>query len=113
AATVLLERRDHAGLWALCAALRDRGVWGAHLPSAMASAATTVRQVTDISRLIDPARWLSVGPLGISERVNARLLTTLRSHKSRTPLPSTKATVGRGERIDSLDTDADPDMHAL
>ena len=101
-AHVLLARGERERLWMLCAKLRARGAYGAYLPSVMAFAASTPEDAAEVAALVDEPRWFSAAPLGVPDDFNRALAAELREHRALSSLPSTKATVGAGNRIDQL-----------
>jgi tetratricopeptide (TPR) repeat protein len=108
----LMDRGEEQRLWTLCADLRRRGAWGAYIPSAMALAASTPAQKSEVAAFVDPPRWFSV--TSFSDRpdfpgdFNAKLAEELLTHKNLTALPSTKTTTGTGCRINQLHLEAGP-----
>jgi uncharacterized protein (TIGR02466 family) len=102
-ATALLQKGELEQLWTLCAALFARGAWGGYLPSAMALAATKSEQFQQIESLIDWPRWFCAKQLAAPAGFNEGLTAELLAHKSLAPLPSTRATIGTGQRVDHLE----------
>jgi hypothetical protein len=102
AARVLLDQAEAARLWALSVDLRARGVWGMHLPAAMAQAATTPERCREVATLVDPTRWFSSTPLRVPDEFNENLAAELLASKSLGLLPASYTTIGAGNRIDEL-----------
>jgi uncharacterized protein (TIGR02466 family) len=107
-ARILLDRDERERLWLICLGLRERGAWGGYIPSAMALAATTPEQATEVAALIDPAKWFSVEHLAVADTFNQALAEELLEHQSITSLPSTKSTRGTGNRVSQLDIAGGP-----
>ncbi len=99
----LLERGEPERVWSLCEELRARGGWGAHLPSAMALAATTPERCAQVAAVLDESQWLAAAELPVPGDFNRALAAELLEHSSLAALPSTKATTGAGTRIDQLE----------
>jgi hypothetical protein len=105
---VLLERGATQRLWDLCVDLRARGAWGAYVPSAMALAAATPEQDSEVAVLVDQQRWFSTTQVAVTNNFNQKLAAELLTHKSISPLPSIKSTIGGGSRIDQLELTGGP-----
>lgn len=101
-ATALLSRGEIERLWGLCVKLRARGVWDGLIPSAMAAAATTSGHKDEVAVLVDPPHWFSATQLPLPGGFNRALQAELLSHQALSPLPSPKATIGSGSRVDGL-----------
>jgi tetratricopeptide (TPR) repeat protein len=104
---LLLARGETQQLWDLCTDLRARGAWGAYVPSAMALAAATPEQASEIAELVSQ-QWVSQTHLDVPDHFNQALAEELLVHKSLSSLPSIKATIGAGMRIDQLELNGGP-----
>jgi tetratricopeptide (TPR) repeat protein len=102
-AGLLLDRNETEQLWVLCTDLRAQGVWGGHIPSAMALAARTAEQDDEITQLVDPARWFCATRLAMPADFNERLAAELLAHKFMCRLPSTSAARGASSWILQLE----------
>ncbi len=104
---LLLARGETQRLWDLCTGLRAWGAWGAYVPSAMALAATTPQQASEVAELVGQ-QWFSQTHLDVPDHFNQAFAEELLVHKSLSSLPSTKATIGAGMRIDQLELSGGP-----
>lgn len=113
AARGLLASGNKDGLWALCAEVDARDVISGYVPSAMAASASTSAQRTEVRELTNYSIWLSQQTLAFPQEFNAQLIGELLDHEFSSPLPSSKATTGAGQRIDRLDLVGGPFAQTL
>jgi len=104
---MLLAEKRYTELWDLCLRLRAAGGWTARIVSAMALAAQTPDQKAVVRRITDQDIWLEQTTLSLDQRYTIDLSRYLNEMNIWTPLPRTKATVGRGKRIEKIHTLAD------
>lgn len=98
----LLDRGETQRLWSLCLDLRTRGAYGGYLPSAMAAAAATPEQESEVAAFVDPQRWFFATQLRVPDNLNQRIADELLADRALSALPSTRSTTGAGSRIDQL-----------
>ena len=88
----------------LCRNLWARGGRSAQILAgeALGDALTGDDQARD--RLVEPDRWMSLEDLPVDAGFNEQLLRELEAGKSLAGLPSTRATLGEGQRLDNVET---------
>jgi hypothetical protein len=104
---ILLAEKRYTELWDLCLRLRSTGGWTARMVSAMALAAQTPDRQAAVRQMTDQNIWLEQTKLGFEDGYTASLSRYLDEMNVWTPLPRTRATVGRGKRIERMHTFAD------
>jgi tetratricopeptide (TPR) repeat protein len=104
AARIHEARSEFREISALCQSLWSRGGRSSQIlaTEAFANALTGDDRARD--RLVDPDRWMSIENLPVDAAFNDQLLRELEAGKSLARLPSTKATIGEGLRLDNVDT---------
>ena len=104
---ILLAEKRYTELWDLCLRLRAAGGWTVRMVSAMALAAETPDRKEVVRRMTDQERWFEQTPLTLEHGYTADLGRFLNEMNRWTSLPRTKATVGRGKRIEKIHALAD------
>ncbi len=99
---MLLAEARHEELWDLCARLRASGGWTVRLVSAMALAAHEPWQKDFIRQITNAESWLRRTSIDEDGALAAGVSRCLNELNLWTPLPRTKATVGGGRRVESL-----------